>query len=336
MILRPLQLIYEWGSDLKNKLYDSNFIQKIDVGVPVISVGNISVGGTGKTPCVLLLANSYLAAGYQRIVIVSRSYKGSLKTPQKVDLMNPKATQIFGDEPCLLQSLLPQCSVCSGPVKYKTALQAVAFEKPDLVIIDDGFSHRKLARQFDLVLVDSTAPLNYFQPLPIGRLRESLRQLGRADAILLTKTNLSEDEKILKLSQIILKHAPQLKTSLYKSKLILQMGSLQAERDPLFVFCGLGRPESFKSALEKEKFQVVEFRKFPDHHHYSASEIDDIVRHYRELLVQMPGLKLVTTAKDLIKIQDPVIKEHLQGVDYRVEIDSNTRSEFFEKIGRHL
>ncbi len=205
MILKPIQLLYEGLSNLKNFLYNYNFIKKTVIGIPVLSVGNLSVGGTGKTPCVCFLAQTLLEKKmFRSIGIVSRSYKTALKSPQKVDLTRPQAAQIYGDEPCLLQKKLPACSVWSGPQKYLTAKLAVTQETFDLIIVDDGFSHRKLHRHFDLVLIDVTAPLSEYQVLPQGRLREPLSQLHRAHALLLTKTNLVEQSKTQQIIDLLL------------------------------------------------------------------------------------------------------------------------------------
>lgn len=335
MMLRPLQLLYDAGSALKNKIYDAGYIKRLVLPIPVVSVGNISVGGTGKTPCVIFLVKELLARSkYKKIVIISRSYKGQLRNPKKVDLDLPNATAIFGDEPCLLQSVLPECSVWAGPSKSETAQVAFSAENPDLIVVDDGFSHRKLARQFDLVLIDATAPLEYYQTLPIGRLRESLSQLKRADAILLTKTNLVDDEKIQKLKAIIAENAQHLIQNVYRANSLMNIGDLVPAKNSLFVFCGLGNPESLKQSLEQLHFLIDEFRKFPDHYHYSSSELDSILTSFLEKQRLNPNLKLVTTAKDVIKIKQHAIFSSVTSVDYKLEISN--KGELFEKICSHL
>lgn len=335
MILRPLQLIYEAGAALKNKIYDSGYIKSVVLPVPVVSVGNISLGGTGKTPCVIFLVNELLALGkYKKIVIVSRSYKGQLRHPSKVNLGLPNATSIYGDEPCLLQSVLQECSVWAGPHKTQTAQASLLAETPDLIVIDDGFSHRRLARQFDLVLIDATAPLEYYKTLPVGRLRESLSQLKRADAILVTKTNLVDEEKIRKLKAIVAENAPHLIRNVYRANSLMNIGDLVPAKNSLFVFCGLGNPESLKQSLEQLHFSIDEFRKFPDHYHYSSSELDSILTSFLEKQRLDPNLKLVTTAKDLIKIKQHAIFNSVTSVDYKLEILN--KGELFEKICSHL
>ena len=220
------------------------------------------MGGTGKTPCVYLVASELIEKKiFKKIVIVSRSYQGTLKKAQRVNLNLQNASSIFGDEPCMLQLKLPSCSIWAGPTKHITAKAAAVAENPDLIIIDDGFSHRKLNRHFDLVLIDTTAPLNYFQTLPVGRLRESLMQLKRAHAVLLTKTNLVEVDKVRKITDLILKNRPELVNSIYQARSHLNFRNLNARLDQLYVFCGLGNPESFQKSLQLEGFNVVYFKK---------------------------------------------------------------------------
>lgn len=327
MILKSAQYLYGLGSGLKNKLYDRNYIKKIKLNVPVISVGNLSVGGTGKTPCVEMLVSEISKLNrFKKIVIVSRSYKAGLRKAAKVDLTLPHAVSLFGDEPCLLQTVLPTCSVWSGPSKSQTALASLT-DGPDLIIVDDGFSHRRLARDFDLVLIDATAPLNYFQPLPVGRLREPISQLMRAQAVLITRTNLVDDSKIEKIKQLILSNAPSLKNSIYQSHSLTSVADLPVGSE-LFVFCGLGNPKSFKSSLEGLGYKISVFKEFPDHYQYTTSDLDAILAESKA----RPELKLVTTEKDLIKIKDHSILKNIMTAKNKIEVTENKKGELIEKI----
>lgn len=333
MILKSAQVIYNFASQLKNKMYDVGILKTIKLSVPIISVGNLSVGGTGKTPCVYLIAGEFLKDhNFSRIVIVSRSYRGSLRKPQRVDLSWQDAPSYFGDEPCLLQKKLPNCSVWSGPSKYRTALAAIKAEKPDLIIVDDGFSHRKLGRHFDLVLIDATDPLDYFHTLPVGRLREPMTELKRSSAILVTKTNLADSGKLEFVTAMIEKVQPICFTAEAKMKAT----NLDPARDRLFVFCGLGNPDSLTSALEKLGFTISHLRKFADHHPYTATELNSILADFKLAQKQSPYLKLVTTAKDIIKIKEHPILYLINEVDYAIEMEPAKRTEFFEKIRSHL
>lgn len=333
MMLRSVQIIYNAASKMKNKMYDLGLMKVLKLPVPVISVGNLSVGGTGKTPCVYLIANEFLQdQNFSRIVVVSRSYRGSLRKPQRVDLSWQDASAYFGDEPCLLQKKLPSCSVWSGPSKFRTAIAAFNSEKPDLIIVDDGFSHRKLARHFDLVLIDATAPLDYFHTLPVGRLREPLAELKRSSAVLVTKTNLADLNKLAIVTAMIEKNQPIYFTAEAKMK----VPNLDPIRDSLFVFCGLGNPDSLTSALKMLGFTISHLQKFADHHPYSTTELNSILADFKVAQKQLPYLKLVTTAKDIIRIKEHPILHLLNEVDYTIEMEAAKRTEFFEKVRSHL
>lgn len=337
MILKSAQFFYDILSELKNKFYEKNMVKKIKLKTPVISIGNLSVGGTGKTPCVQYIALALLKKGsFKKICIVSRSYKALLKSPQKVELSKSKSAQFYGDESCLLQKNLPQCSVWSGPKKYQTALAAEETENPDLIIIDDGFSHRRLDRQFDLVLIDASVPLSEFQTLPVGRLRESLSHLQRAHAILITKSNLVNDEKIKKIMDLILKQKNIAKANIYLAEGISDLNTLESQKDDLFVFCGLGKPESFKASLTKLGFLIVHFQIFSDHYSYTNKDLNQLAQAFKIAKEKNSRLKLVTTSKDLVKINSHPILDDLYAVDYHLKIADNEEGSLIEKISRTI
>lgn len=337
MILKPIQFFYEGLSDFKNFLYNYHILKTTHVGIPVLSVGNLSVGGTGKTPCVCFLATSLLEQRkFKSIGIVSLSYKTALKSPQKVDLKNPDATGIYGDEPCLLKKKLPNCSVWSGPKKYRTAQAAVAHETLDLIIVDDGFSHRKLQRQFDLVLLDTTAPMDDYQTLPSGRLRESLGQLHRAHALVLTKTNLVSAEKTKQLTDLLLAQKKVLAKNIYHAHLESDLGSLDPARDELYVFCGLGNPDSVRTSLVNLGFKIHKLQSFADHFNYSNDQLRQIHSSYLIEKIKNPKLKLVTTAKDSIKFHEHEIQKDLNVIDYKLKILDNKEGSLLEKISHCL
>lgn len=337
MILKPLQLIYSSVVLIKNKLYDHGFFKKEILKTPVISVGNLSVGGTGKTPCVFFLATEILHRNpKKKICIISRSYKGTIRMPQKVDLSLSHAIQLFGDEPCLLQKKLPQCAVWAGPKKYLTARAAVIFDPPDLIIVDDGFSHRQLHRQFDLVLIDATVTLSQLQVLPEGRLREPIDQLGRTQAVLITKCNLTTAQNVNILKELILEKSSVSAENIYFAEAFSQIDNLDPRHDQLYVFCGLGQPESFRSMLTKLNFKIQEFKIFPDHYIYSDADLNKLIHHFETAKKINPYLRLVTTAKDGVKIRNHKIEKIVAIVDYEIKIESNKMGSLVEKISQSI
>ncbi|MEQ1723511.1 MAG: tetraacyldisaccharide 4'-kinase, partial [Pseudobdellovibrio sp.] len=170
MSLKPIEKIYHLLVASKNYMYDRKFFKSKKISAPVISVGNLSFGGVGKTPCIIFLAEELSKT--QKVSIITKSYKASLKEPAPVNLDIERAAALYGDEACLIQAKLPHCRVWSGPVKYQTALASL-IERPQVVLLDDGFSHRQLCRNFDLILIDATVGFKDYQREPISSLVRS-------------------------------------------------------------------------------------------------------------------------------------------------------------------
>ncbi|MBC7419670.1 MAG: tetraacyldisaccharide 4'-kinase [Bdellovibrio sp.] len=324
MMLKPFEAFYQLASAAKNYLYEKEFFKSLHLNASVISIGNLSFGGTGKTPCIEFLANE-LSRGF-KVAVVCRSYKARLTAPAKVDLSNPQKTEIYGDEACLLQKKLPQCQVWSGPVKFLTA-QAADLEHPDLILIDDGFSHRQLQRDFDLVLFDTSySNQDYF--------RESLESLKRAHAILLTKTHASSPELIEAAKLKILKYAPQLERSIFLSKTeTLIEVSTEA---PIFLFCGLAKPMSFRTSIHNLGYEVSKFRSFSDHFSYPLAAQKEILKEYTELKKQIPHLKLVTTEKDFVKLTDSDLLKVVIVAKHKMLLSDKDKVGLLEKIRTNL
>jgi tetraacyldisaccharide 4'-kinase len=319
-ILRPLEKIYHIGSGLKNRLYDSKIIKAVELGVPVVSVGNISFGGVGKTPCIILLANEL--SKYYRINIITKSYKATLQTPRLVDLSLDNAAAVFGDEACLISTKVKNSRVWSGPDKSATA-QASLVDQPTLFLLDDGFSHRKLARNFDLVLIDATCGLD-------DLLRESKRNLNRASAVLVTKVNLVGSHSLSAIKQSVTEIAPHLEKLIYTSTVKTE---LQVDiKLPLFVFSGLGRPQSLIQDLQKQGYKIQNQMHFADHHSYTIEDQEKILTAFLNLKKQQPDLELVTTEKDFIKIFNPELKSLIQLTHHKIEISKEQKEVLIEKI----
>lgn len=319
-ILKPLEKIYHFLVGNKNYLYNHRIIKSVHLKVPILSVGNISFGGVGKTPFVVMLANE-MSRDF-KINIVTRSYKAQLTEPKPVNLNLPEATGIFGDEACLIQKSLPGCQVWSGPHKASTAAASI-ISQPDLIILDDGFSHRRLNRNFDLVLIDATQGFDDY-------LREPITSLRRAQAVVITKVNLVDRKVVVNLEKKITAVAPKLISNIFLSQTETE---LKIEKNsPLFVFCGLGRPESFVTDLEQQGFNIAEKLFFADHHAYSADDQKNITEKFLQLQQQHRDLKLVTTEKDFIKITDERLRKILTVTAHRIKMDENQKGALIEKI----
>jgi tetraacyldisaccharide 4'-kinase len=299
-LLRLLARLYGGVVSVRNRYYDRpGNVRRAPL--PVISVGNITVGGTGKTPLVVWLARCLLSSG-RRPVIVSRGYGGTAgRGPVFVSrgggaLCGP---EVAGDEPYLMASTLAQVSVVVGSDRWAGA-SAAAAQGCDIAVLDDGFQHRGLARDLDLVLIDSNDPFDDHRLLPAGRLREPLGALRRADLVLITRSR--ADERHPDLERQIREYAPSAPVLSAGHRTV---GFFDAEgrgvEGPVRAlgFCGVGSPAKFHDDLREEAAEVVAFRAFRDHHVYTPDEL----RSLREL-ARSHGARLVTTEKDLARLRD--------------------------------
>ena len=322
--LWPVEKIYHFFVTTKNLLYDRKLLRPIQLKFPVVSVGNISFGGAGKTPFIIFLAQELAADS--KVSVVTRSYKTPLSEPRKVNLQEADAAAIFGDEACLLQLKLPGCNVWSGPNKASTAA-ASTIHQPDVILVDDGFSHRKLKRNFDLVLIDATFGLDDY-------LREPSGNLKRAHAVVITKANLVKPSIVSQIQKEILGLSPKLANNIFISEVKTQLAVSQAA--PLFVFCGLAKPKTFVLDLQQQGYSIVQQIFYPDHFSYSLSAQQKIFDQYVKLKRSQPELKMVTTEKDFIKITLPALKENLNITEHRISMAAGQKEVLLEKIRQTL
>jgi tetraacyldisaccharide 4'-kinase len=274
--LNPLAVIYGSVVRTRNALYDRRLVRSRRLEGPVVSVGNLSAGGSGKTPFVLLLGELLKARGVQ-FDVLSRGYG---RQTRGVLLVDPAGLpQQFGDEPLLIARKL-QVPVVVGEDRYEAGNFAETRFGAHLHLLDDGFQHRALARSFDIVLItpqDATDRL-----LPAGHLREPLRSLARADAVVLT-SGASADSFPL------------------NRKLVwrVRRGILPKDVPPRpVVFCGIARPQSFVLQLRKANVQPVAEAFYHDHHAYVEKDIRELLA----LKKQSEAGGFVTTEKDAINL----------------------------------
>ncbi|MBE3100409.1 MAG: tetraacyldisaccharide 4'-kinase [Planctomycetes bacterium] len=259
---------------------------------PVVSVGNLTVGGTGKTPLVAHLAVLVAEMG-GRPVILSRGYAAPAGRPN--------------EEALELERLCPDVPHLQNPDRRKALEDWVAQNPCDVAILDDGFQHRGLARDLDIVLIDALRPFGFGHVLPRGLLREPLSALRRADLVIITRADLVDAEALAALKQDLAGRArtgaPVLVAGHQPRGLLVADGSRRHAdwlRDrEVAAACGIGNPEAFRLTLEQAGAAVRLFEIFPDHHAYTSADLDHVLR-----LAEAAGLKtLVTTGKDWVKWQ---------------------------------
>ncbi|MFN8943331.1 MAG: tetraacyldisaccharide 4'-kinase, partial [Pseudobdellovibrionaceae bacterium] len=199
-----IDLPWKTVSEIKNQLYDHSFLDSFYANKPTLSIGNLTIGGTGKTPIMLDFVR-YFENDF-KIAVINRSYGGSLKEPLCLDLANSRfktethlTTSLVGDEALLLQQGFKSASVFTGPSKSQTAQFISENDHFDFLIVDDGFQHRKLGRNCDVVILDATEPTESYQCFPRGRARESFSSLKRADLVFITKVNLAPTIQVQKI-----------------------------------------------------------------------------------------------------------------------------------------
>ena len=287
-----LRNLHEMAICLRNKFYDYGVLDKVTLPVPVVSIGNITAGGTGKTPVVQLVAE-YLKAKGKNPLVVSLNYKAEVKTPHRVNPWVPRASYLYGDEPVLLAKKLSPIPVWVGPIKRQTARVGQSIELSGSVVVDDGFQHRSLKRDMDIVLLDCSMPFSDHELIPVGRGRETFGSLERANWIILSKFNLAEVGTVDLLNHRI-----------PKGKKVLELHyNLMINEDQRvlksFVLTGIGNPEAFVRSLKQRGVNIVGEKFYEDHHRYTLDEILlDI-----ELAKKAGAEQVLVTEKDYVKIE---------------------------------
>ncbi len=319
---------YSLFMDLRNKYYDTLESSQINIQTPVISVGNLTTGGSGKTPFIMYLIQLLKTKNSKlNILVVSKSYKIKLKQPQEVILDSIDAVTMYGDEPCLIKKKYPEVNVWSGPNKSETALAALKYYKStkiDLILVDDGFSHRKLKRSLDIVLLDTTQSLAHYRVLPFGHMREDFSSLTRAQLIVLTKVNQARPETLNFLKQKI----KDLNLSYIKTDLKTDFDQQISENTKAFVFSGIANPESFNKSLIDQKINIIEHMKFPDHMMYTDLNQNDIYQRFLRSKAEL----ICTTAKDLIKINHSELLKNIKVLEAKIKIPTNEEVKIYETI----
>lgn len=278
--------------------------------VPVISVGNITAGGTGKTPFVTYISRYFLAKGLKPAILL-RGYKA--KDNSKSQIVSDGKTiylkpEESGDEAYLLAKSLPNVAILIGRNRSESAQKATSELNVDVLIVDDGFQHRKLGRDIDLVLVDSTNPFGYNNVIPAGLLREPLTGFKRASFVVLTKTNQVDDEKLNNIKAEIKKYAEDviIASSIHKPFDLQYIenwenGDLTGVENvkKVLALSAIGNPQSFKNTLEEANLEVVDMISYRDHHAYSIADLEKAQALAQELAVDA----IAITEKDAVKIE---------------------------------
>lgn len=273
-VSRPLAALFGMGVDLRNKAFDMGLLASGTAPIPVVSVGNLAVGGAGKTPFTRWVVEALLEEG-ARPAVVSRGYGD--------------------DEPALHRQWYPQVPVLLSPRRTEGVRQAAA-GGADVAVLDDAFQHRALRRDLDIVLLAAEHPLP-LRLLPAGPYRETMAALGRAHLVVVTR-RVASPERALEWRDRVRRRWPALPVALLRfvpgGWTTLEGGTVQAPDGPLLAVSGVAAPEGFARIVEASTGAVVELMAFPDHHRFTGDDMREVVRRAGERTV-------VITQKDAVK-----------------------------------
>ncbi|HEX9422823.1 MAG TPA: tetraacyldisaccharide 4'-kinase [Pyrinomonadaceae bacterium] len=335
--LIPLSTIYSAVTRMRLAAYQRGWFSVARLPVPVVSVGNLTTGGTGKTPLVewvcRAIANSGSASGVwegKRICVLTRGYgrespKTQVVVSNGIDLL--AGERDAGDEPFLLaRNLLGIAAVIANPNRVAAGQWALEELNTEVFVLDDGFQHLRLARDLDIVTIDATNPWGGGSLLPYGRLREPRSGLSRADCIVLTRAAQVEDSASIKKAVERLAGAVPIFSAHMETSRIRRLEgedvdqeTLQAEQ--LGAFCGVGNPQSFFSHLRHEGIALAFTHAFSDHHNYKQLELEALVKEARA----RGAIGLITTAKDATRLSSLKLELPCYVLEIQIRIGEEDR-----------
>ncbi len=338
IILAPLGALYGAITETRLTLYRRGLLAVSKLDAPVISIGNITAGGTGKTPLVECIARALAAEG-RKVCILTRGY--GRENPKRRVLVSDGRNllareQEAGDEPRLLaETLRGIAAVVSDADRFAAGRWAIRELGAEVFVLDDGFQHLRLARDLDVATIDATDAWGGGQLLPRGQLRERPGGLARADCIVITRADQADDVDSLKREIENLSNHRPLFTSRMRVRGLRQFGAELSDdgartkpdiNRKVAAFCAIGNPHAFIKQLENDGYDPVAVSEFSDHHKYDQRDIDGVVEKAR----QAGAKSLITTAKDAVKLRELSFSLPCYVLDIEICIDEASR--FFEMI----
>ena len=301
-VLRLISFIYLLGHHFRLWAYRWGVFPSRKLDCKVISVGNLTLGGTGKTPFVMMIAETLRGNGFKP-AILTRGYGGKSNDPVNV-VCDGKQTLLtpewVGDEAVMMAEKLKNVPVLTGPDRYLTGSYALENFGVDTLVLDDGFQHLALNRDLNILLFDHSRPLGNGHLFPAGELREPAGETRRADMICFTRYTRGP----IKFDPHILSTIPQIKTHLRLDSIISMddedVRDAEILKDePVAAFCGIAKPEGFRQILLDSQIQLKFFKAFPDHHPYTVQDIKELEAHAKK-----EGAKfLLIPEKDAVKLK---------------------------------
>ena len=317
--------VYSTVIAMRNFLYSKRWLKIHRANAIVFSIGNITTGGTGKTPLVIWLCK-FLRQKEIRCAVLTRGYKARRASCVMRRAKNGRNTQYdirnTIDEPAILTESCPEAEVVVNPDRVAGAAEAVHPVRNSIgvngeqcgevsngvnkfgaqvLIMDDGFQHRRLARELDIVTIDGTCPFGYGKVLPAGLLREPISALKRADAVVITRCDQADEAELTQLEEKLQRvnpdmiiarsiHAPVCAKSIGHKEIALE----ELKDKKIFAFCGIANPDAFLNTIKNIEVNLVGSKVYNDHYHYADNDIADIYEQAKHLKADL----ILTTQKD--------------------------------------
>lgn len=304
--LWPAEAIFRSVVWLRALAYDRRWLAVASSPVPVISIGNVAVGGAGKTPVTHAIATRLAARG-RRVAILSRGY-GAVRNDARVVADGERvilSAEAGGDEPVLLARRLPGVRVLCGPRRAELATLATRTLGANALLLDDGFQHRGLARDLDVVVLDAANPFGNGHLMPVGPNREPRWALGRAGLVWLSRVDQATPERLERLRVLAFRHTGRGPVESRHAPLDLLDGTLSRSRGlaaargkRVLLLSGLARPGAFRRTVEGLGAEVVAERRHPDHHRFTAADLDGA----RSAADAARAELILTTEKDAMRL----------------------------------
>jgi len=288
--LRVVEVPYTAAVRWRNRRFDNGAKTIHRVGVPVVSVGNLTLGGTGKSPMVHWIAKWLRKKGLS-VTIISRGY-GSDSSGEN-------------DEALELKQKLPDVPHLQNPDRVAAAEEAIKKHGCEVILLDDAFQHRRIARDLDIALIDALEPFGFDHVFPRGTLREPVEGLARADVVVLSRADMLDEalrEEIRRRAQGYAPQAAWVEVRHAADSLVSGKGTVEPLESlkgrPVAAFCGIGNPAGFRHTLSECGFEVVTMREFPDHHRYTSADVASLESWAAGLDIEA----VVCTQKDIVKL----------------------------------
>ncbi|MDI6742467.1 MAG: tetraacyldisaccharide 4'-kinase [Smithella sp.] len=334
IITRILSAFYFLIVTFRNWLYDHGVFEERRLPCPVISVGNITVGGTGKTPCVMMLARMLQQSGF-RPAVISRGYGGESSDAVNIVSDGEKILldgEMAGDEPVLMAKSLLGIPVVTGAKRIVTGKVVIDKFGANVLICDDAMQHRQIFRDINLVLLDNSVLKNRQHLLPRGRLREPVSGIKRASAVLLTRTDegayINESmADILEAENIPVFKSVHRAVAIISADGRVSQPMSELKDKNICAFCGIANPGSFEKTLLAAGARILSFDIFPDHHHFKKPELEKLKAGF----MRQNADYLLTTEKDVMRLQKQT--EFFKTVSFvRIDLEMTDPDDKFKKF----